>query len=405
MSMREAPVANLLGGVALGALLAGLVAVALWPDSEHADAGSHPVSTAPTVPPPRTVDVPSTAPATSSGTGDDDVPDAGTDAGTNPDDEPSAAALLPDAAPAGEGRLPDASEVTCPPATVEVADAAGLDEALAGAGPGESIWLADGTYGGRFRTELSGTPDNPLWLCGSADAVLDGGDPEEDGYTLHLDGASYWRLVGFSVTGGQKGVMTDGSVGSVIQGLTVTGTGDEAIHLRSFSTDNVVLDNLISGTGNRRDDYGEGVYVGSAVSNWCTYTACEADRSDRNVIKGNTITDTPSEAVDIKEGTTGGVIVGNVFDGSAMTAADTWVNLKGNNYLVQGNHGTAASDNGFETHDILPGWGDFNVFDANTGVVSGSGWGIASWPAGSNVVRCSNRLTQAAEGLSNIPCA
>ena len=49
-----------------------------------------------------------------------------------------------------------------------------------------------------------------------------------------------------------------------------------------------------------------------------------------------------------------------------MTDADTWVNLKGNNYLVQGNRGTSASDNGFETHDILPGWGDFNVFDDNT---------------------------------------
>ena len=140
------------------------------------------------------------------------------------------------------------------------------------------------------------------------------------------------------------------------------------------------------------------------VSNWCTYTACEPDRSDRNVVKDNDISGTTSEPIDVKEGTTGGVLVGNVIDGSAMTESDTWVNLKGNNYLVQGNTGTSASENGFETHDILPGWGDFNVFDANTGTVDGSGYGIASWPEGSNVVRCSNDLAGVPEGLSNIPC-
>src|SRR5262249_17508143 len=156
-----------------------------------------------------------------------------------------------------------------------------------------------------------------------------------------------------TVTGGQKGVVADGTVGSVIQGLTVSGTGDEAVHLRSFSTDNVVLDNTISDTGHRRDKYGEGVYIGSAVSNWCTYTDCQAERSDRNVVKGNTITGTSSEAVDIKEGTTGGFVVDNTFDGAGMTGADSWVDVKGNNYLVQGNTGTDAPVNGMQTHQIL----------------------------------------------------
>src|SRR6185436_18008372 len=99
----------------------------------------------------------------------------------------------------------------------------------------------------------------------------------EAGYVLHLDGAQYWRLVGFSVTNGQKGVMADQTVGTVVQGLTVHGIGDEAIHLRDNSTDNVVLDNTIRDTGLRRDDYGEGVYIGTAVSNWCTYTNCQPD--------------------------------------------------------------------------------------------------------------------------------
>ncbi|MGH9187273.1 MAG: hypothetical protein ACRD0U_15885 [Acidimicrobiales bacterium] len=44
--------------------------------------------------------------------------------------------------------------------------------------------------------------------------------------------------------------------------------GDEAIHLRAFSTDNLAIGNTIRNTGLRRDKFGEGIYVGSAVSNW-----------------------------------------------------------------------------------------------------------------------------------------
>ena len=395
-------------GLVIGILSAGLVASVLWPGD-----GARPVVVeTPPVPPPRdlapALDDAASEPAEPEDALEQEEPEATDDEEEQEEqeeqEEPSQAALLADAAPAGQGPLPDSSPVSCPAPTTTVTDAEGLASALGSASPGDSIALADGTYSGQFVTTVSGTSTAPIFLCGSVDAVLDGGDPEEDGYTFHLDGATHWRLVGFTVSGGQKGVMADGTVGSVIQGLTVTGTGDEAVHLRSQSTDNVVLDNTISRTGLSTEKYGEGVYIGSAVSNWCTYTDCEPDRSDRNVVKGNTITGTTSEPIDVKEGTTGGVLLDNVFDGSAMTESDTWVNLKGNNYLVQGNRGTSASENGFETHDILPGWGDFNVFADNSGVVDGSGWGIASWPEGSNAVACSNDLADAAEGLSNIPC-
>lgn len=387
---------HVVGAFVLGVLLTAAVALVVWPDGDTPPVVSVEVPEVPPSPETTELEEASESPSVEPTEEETDEPEEG--------EEPSEAALLPDASPAGEGPLPSDDPVSCPDATVEVDDAAALQAALDDAGPGTSIALADGTYEGDFVATGSGTADQPVFLCGSSDAVLDGGDVEEDGYTFHLDGAEHWRLVGFSVTGGQKGVMADGTVGSVIQGLTVSGIGDEAIHLRRHSTDNLVLDNTISDTGLREADYGEGVYLGSAVSNWCTYTACEPDRSDRNVVKDNDISGTTSEPIDVKEGTTGGVLVGNVIDGSAMTESDTWVNLKGNNYLVQGNTGTSASENGFETHDILPGWGDFNVFDANTGTVDGSGYGIASWPEGSNVVRCSNDLAGVPEGLSNIPC-
>jgi hypothetical protein len=403
---RQRPALVAAVGAAAGVLVTAVLAALVWPDSTPPGAGADGAVDTPSVrPSPSQTDIVPTespsseTPSASSESSESSDGDGEDHSGDEPEDAPPQA----DAAPAGQGQLPDSSSVTCPEATSTVSDASGLEDALAGAEPGDTIELDDGTYAGNFGTTVSGTADEPIFLCGSADAVIDGGDIEGD-YAFHLDGAKYWRLVGFTVSGGQKGVVADGTVGSVIQGLTVTGTGDEAIHLRSDSTDNVVLDNTISDTGNRNDKYGEGVYVGSAVSNWCTYTDCQADRSDRNVVKGNTISDTSSESVDIKEGTTGGLVVDNTFDGAGMTGADSWVDVKGNNYLIQGNTGTNAEKNGMQTHQILPGWGDFNVFSGNHLDVGSSDYAIASWPEESNVVTCDNTFANAAEGLSNIPC-
>jgi hypothetical protein len=399
---------HVLGGVVIGAVLTGLVVlvVSSWPqDEDGVEATSG--SAAPRVPPPSTAvggtrDTGAASANASPGSPTPDEEDE-EDKEDRKDGKPEDAPPLIDAAPAGEGDLPDSSPVTCPAATVRVATGAELEDALASAAPGDSIELSDGTYEGNFETTSSGTAEQPIFLCGSAAAVLDGGDVDGD-YTFHLDGAEYWRLVGFAVSGGQKGVMADATVGSVLQGLTVSGTGDEAIHLRDNSTDNVVLANTVSDTGLRNEKYGEGVYIGSAVSNWCTYTDCAADRSDRNVVKDNTITDTSSEAIDIKEGTTGGAVVGNDFDGSSMTGADSWIDVKGNNYLIEGNTGVGAEKNGMQVHQILAGWGDFNVFVNNTLDVGSSDYAIAAWPEESNVVLCNNTFTNAGEGLSNIPC-
>lgn len=198
--------------------------------------------------------------------------------------------------------------------------------------------------------------------------------------------------------------MADSTVGSVVQGLTVHDIGDEAIHLRANSTDNVVLNNTISKTGLRRDKFGEGVYIGSAVSNWCTVNDCQPDRSDRNVVKGNKMSQTTSEAVDVKEGTTGGLVEGNTFDGSALTGADSWVDIKGNNWLIRGNSGVKSVQDGFQTHQILKNWGDNNLFTGNVATVDGPGLAFALRPSVANVVACDNKFTGAGEGLSNIPC-
>ncbi|HEY3713840.1 MAG TPA: right-handed parallel beta-helix repeat-containing protein [Jatrophihabitantaceae bacterium] len=309
----------------------------------------------------------------------------------------------PSESAAASPQVPPAfSDVTCPSATT-VHSAGDLSKALAAVHPGDAILLADGIYAGKFVATVSGTSAQPIFLCGGTGAVLDGGGIKA-GYALHLDHASYWRLAGFTVRNAQKGVVLDASQHSVVQGLTVSDIGDEAIHVRTASSDNVVSGNTVHDTGKRRDKFGEGVYVGSAESNWCKYSKCGPDRSDRNLVRANHISATTAESVDIKEGTSSGWLVDNTFDGSSLSGADSWVDVKGNGWLISGNTGHHSPLDGFQTHQVVAAWGAGNLFRANTANVEGPGYGINLTPVAGNSVTCDNRAPDAAKGLSNVAC-
>lgn len=331
---------------------------------------------------------------------------AGTPAGSDPTPEPgtdsapmSAAAL--NARP-GQGPLPAAAALDCPRPTTTVRGADELSAALGRANPGDVISLAGGTYSGHFTANRPGTPEQRIYLCGSTGTVLDGGGTDT-GYVLHLDHADYWVISGLTVRNGQKGIVADTVKGAVLQRLTVTGLGQEGIHLRRYSIGNLLIANTVSNTGKVTPEYGEGIYVGTAVSNWCAVTGCRPDESNFNVIARNTITATTAENVDIKEGTIGGVISGNTFNGNGMSAADAWINVKGNAWTIESNTGTDSPRDGFQTHNILLGWGDHNLFRNNTATISGRGAAIAATPPMNNTVACSNK-TIGAGRLSNIKC-
>ncbi|MEV6231410.1 hypothetical protein AB0L88_26505 [Saccharopolyspora shandongensis] len=61
-------------------------------------------------------------------------------------------------------------------------------------------------------------------------------------------------------------------------------TRDEGVHFRATSSDNVIQRSFVHDTGTEQPQYGEGVYFGSAESNWDKYgdTPGQPDRSDRN---------------------------------------------------------------------------------------------------------------------------
>lgn len=285
---------------------------------------------------------------------------------------------------------------------VEVTDAPGLEGALAAIRPGDVVHLVPGTYHGRFGSAVSGTTAAPIVVCGSRDAVLDGGEVDT-GYGFHLE-ADYWVLQGFSVTHSQKGVVLDHANHDELRDLGIYGIGDEGIHLRACSSDNLVTDSDIHDVGKTDAHAGEGIYVGSAVDNWGTCSSGLPDKSDRNRVIGNRIgPDTTAESVDIKEGTTGTVVTGNTFDGRGMTAADSWVDAKGNDAVITGNTGTHAPRDGFQTHIIVTGWGQGNRFTGNNAKVSGPGYGFRI-DGPDNFVGCDNVVTGAKSGIANVPC-
>jgi hypothetical protein len=316
----------------------------------------------------------------------------------------SPAASRPGASPSGGALATGDASVSCGPPTETVSTAAQLTAALASAQPGTKIALAPGVYQGDFAATVSGTSSAPISLCGSRNAVLSGLSVTS-GYTFYLDHASWWQLGGFTVAGGQKGVVTDGSSDDLIYGLYVHGTGDEAIHLRSFSSHDVVSHNLIRDTGLDVQFYGEGIYVGSAHKNWCRYTGCNPDASDDDTLIDNNIANTTAENIDIKEGTTGGTIIGNILSGAGMvsTAATAWINVKGNGWQVLGNSGVNSIGDGYQVHQVYPGWGLQNTFMSNKAVLGGTGVGIYVQSSDlQTVVACNNTVSGAQ--LSNLPC-
>lgn len=300
--------------------------------------------------------------------------------------------------------------------TVAVSTSARLTAALAAARPGDVITLADGRYSGhasvdgygaQFALQASGTAAAPVTVTGSRKAVIDGGSVRKR-YGLYLDGVSYVTVRGITVTGVEKGVVLDRSSHVVLDGLAVQGTGEEGIHLRTFSSDNLVTHCDVSRTGLYKPAYGEGVYVGSAVSNWSTYTGGRPDASDRNQVLDNAVHATGAENVDIKEGTTGGLLSGNTFDGLGMAgknSADSLVDVKGNDWEVLGNVGSHALLDGFQVHRAATGWGYRTLFHHNLLAVDAPGYGfrVQSSRLGT-VVGCDNSVTGAAAGFANVAC-
>ncbi|SCL14865.1 Cellulose binding domain-containing protein [Micromonospora nigra] len=318
---------------------------------------------------------------------------------------------------------------------VDVATGAQLSTALAAAVPGQTIRLASGEYRGSFLARRSGTSAQPITLTGPRTAVLVNDGPSgsapscpnptvgwDPGYGLWLVDAPHWNLVGFTVRDSKKGVVLDNSPHVTIDGLHVHHIDEEGVHFRRSSADGIIRNSVVEHTGLVQPRYGEGVYIGSAGSNWnCHGNSGGADRSDRVQVIGNRIGPyVAAEHVDVKEGTLNGVIRDNTFDGrgiAGQNSADSWVDVKGSGYVIENNTGTFAPPgtfaNGYETHNptTTPTFqnGCGNVWRSNSSDLGGVGvyavyiTSRSKCSGNLNVVYASNTFRNAASGLTNIP--
>jgi hypothetical protein len=297
---------------------------------------------------------------------------------------------------------------------IDVGSTAQLSAAITGAQPGDCIQMADGLYQGSstafLRMTVSGTPDRPIRLTGSRNAILDGGGVAVGGFHVQLN-ASYWVLDGFTVRNRMQGVQLSGSRGSVVRNLEIYNTGQEALSLWKFSKGNLVEGNRIHDTGKRVAEYGEGIYLGSAPSKWVNG---QPDRTDSNTVRGNTIgPNVSSELLDAKEGTAWNRIEGNTFDArgqvwdSATYWVDSWVEINGDDYVVVDNRGSGGLRIAFQTYRGPNGWGNRTRYERNTIDLSTAtqadryGIYLSKEPTGV-VVKCDNTATGGA--LSNVSC-
>lgn len=336
--------------------------------------------------------------------------------GTDPDPPPQTPPPTePGPAPPSPGPTPPAPgpDLACGdyPHTrvVPVGSSVELTQALARAQPGDLLRLRDGVYTGGWTIAISGTPQLPITLCGTRQALLDAGSIDQrDVITLK---ASYWTLAGFSVTGGLRGIYTARASHNVLENLEIYGIGQEAVHWRVFSSHNVLRGSLIHDTGLVIAEFGEGVYIGQYRGHWCGTTGCQPDRSDSNQVIDNVIgPNVTAEHIDAKEGTTGGTIQGNRFDGNGLVQTrdwiDSWVEINGNGYTVRDNQGRVSPRDGFQVMVGLAGWGNDNVFAGNTADVRAGGFGFrvdAARTTG-NRIACDNQVLAAAAGFSSPPC-
>jgi len=293
---------------------------------------------------------------------------------------------------------------------VPVTNAATLAAALAGARAGDVIQMADGVYSAKFTASASGTASAPIALCGSRNAILD----SNGGSTGFKLTGSFWTLAGFTVRNASLGLVLDAANHNLLTNLEVHHTGQEGIHFRTNSSFNTLQSSYVHDTGTVTPGFGEGVYIGSAKSNWPIYTGGNPDRSDSNQVLNNVIGPTAAESIDIKEGTTAGVIRGNTMIGTRMSGenfSDSCSEVKGNSYTIADNSCSADAPtslvNGFQVKQQLAGWGLGNTLSNNhmTGIPAGKlGITVASVCRASTVVACNNTVNSGAIVTDDTPC-
>lgn len=273
--------------------------------------------------------------------------------------------------------------------TIHVSTTEELRDALKNAGAGNTILLAGGEYeweqkgtgGSLFMSSAEGTANAPVTIK-SADksnpAVIKGKN-FSDGIAFYITG-DYWNIEDIVFCDARKGIILDNSNHTTIKNVSVYNIGEEGIHIRDGSSDCRVIEANVHDCGLLNQNYGEGIYIGSAKSTSGYSHDCN-DNIVQNCIIGPNV---KAECVDIKEYTTGNIIENCTMYGGGMTATDSFIDIKGNETTVCNNifydDENINITDAVQVHCQVDGWGLDNEIYSNTAYLTAeTSYFVRSW--------------------------
>lgn len=241
---------------------------------------------------------------------------SGSDSGTIPDVEGTIWYVAPHGDDAAAGTQSD------PFRTI----ARALDAAQAGDG----VSLAAGTYEESVRTRRHGSADAPIAVFGPREAVLRSPSTDPvveirhdhhalfgltiDGALGDLDAPDDYADTLVSVWGAGTEAPNRGTR---LVGLALRRAGGECVRLRYFTVEAEIAGNEIRECGRyfylegETGENGEGIFVGTPMSDWADNPTDEPDASNDHWIHDNDIDTAGNECIDVQEGARGSVIERN----------------------------------------------------------------------------------------------
>lgn len=233
-------------------------------------------------------------------------------------------------------------------------------DAMRNANPGDEIVVAPGVYepqgkfsfgnkATRFGSDKDGTSNAPITLRAQDPnnrPILKGPDGRYDGYGMYILG-DYWILKDLIIEECQKGIMFDNANHGIIDNVLVRNIGEEGIHLRDGSSNNLVTGCVVTNTGRVKPGIGEGLYSGSDRKQHETNPSNAIDLEFAGNLNDNLYNpdcfnntfefctigpNVAAEGADIKEGTQNTIIRNSTFIAQGITgenSSDAFIDLKG----------------------------------------------------------------------------
>lgn len=239
-----------------------------------------------------------------------------------------------------------------------------IQEAVDRATAGDEILIKAGTYSPVRIKNKNATKSNPIAIVaapGDEGKVVISSGAYDRGAGISIENSSNIIVEDLKVTKSLFGIYLKESKNITIRDNKVYDIGQEAIHVSKNSSYVDIIDNTITDTGNRFGRYAEGIYLGTGSKS--------GDRTNQIEIRGNDISNTMSEAIDIKPYVSNVVVENNlIHDIKTGTSGALVIGLKqgysGGNFTNADN--VIVRNNQFWNISTSSPWNDGNAIRARS---------------------------------------